>query len=135
MQFHVRVKSPGAVATLLEREAYEYPAEAATRGSWTLREMIGHLVSSGLAAYKGREVQRKLIRVLTAEQLQDQAKAGKVGMGGREVDPPPVDEGRAVERACDAFTQGLYLVLRMGRGYGADTTLGARRGWRSRSCN
>lgn len=76
----------------------------------TLRDLIGIVVSAELDAFKQRREVRRLDRVLSREQIDLGANAGKIAPEGRESpNAPSLD--RAIAEAIQAFEDGLYLVL------------------------
>jgi hypothetical protein len=76
----------------------------------TLRALVGLVVRAEVAAFRQRQEERKLIRALTARDIEAGAARGKVDMGGRDL-KQPVDEEEAVVVAVQAFADGLYLVI------------------------
>ena len=77
---------------------------------WTLRKLITHIVLDEVAAFRRRQEDRKVIRVLTAEQIDEGIAMGKVDMGGRDL-KQKVDPDAAVAAALQAFEDGNYLVI------------------------
>lgn len=76
----------------------------------TLRRLITAVVCAEVEAFRLRQRDRRLVRVLTEKEIRDGALAGKVDMGGRDPGPAP-DPEEAVAAALQAFLDGLYLVL------------------------
>ena len=93
-------------------EDYSVPPPAALAGGQpvTLRDLIGHVVRAEVAAFKQRQAERRLLKALTAKQIDDALAAGKVQAGGSEVDQH-VDPEQAVATAVEAFADGLFLVV------------------------
>lgn len=79
-------------------------------GGLTLRDLIARVVRAEVEAFRTRQGERKLIRALTADEIARGAAAGKVDMGGRDLEQE-VDEGQAVGAALQAFEDGMYLVV------------------------
>jgi hypothetical protein len=79
--------------------------------SVTLRDVITRLVMGDVAAFKKRQSQRQLVRVLSARELEEGAEKGRITLGGSAVPPQAVDEDAAVATALQAFEDGLYLVV------------------------
>ena len=52
----------------------------------TLRDLIARIVRDEVAAFRQRQEERKLIRALTAKQINEGAEKGKIDMGGRDLD-------------------------------------------------
>lgn len=76
----------------------------------TLRDLIARIVRDEVRAFKERQQQRRLIRVLTAREIEEGVARGKVDAGGHDLDQR-VDEDEAVGAALQAFVDGLYLVV------------------------
>ena len=86
------------------------PAAISTGGPVTLRELIEHVVRAEVEAFKTRQSERRLVKALTARQIQEGLATGKVSAGGSELDQK-VDPDQAVATALEAFTDGLFLVV------------------------
>jgi len=80
-------------------------------GQTTLHDLITAVVTSEVAAFHERQDQRKLARVLTAEQIQQSAEAGKIDAGGGQVEPQTVDLQDAIATALQGFEDGLYYTF------------------------
>jgi hypothetical protein len=76
----------------------------------TLRDLIARIVRAEVEAFRTRQAERKLVRALTARQIEEGAEQGKIDMGGRDLNQK-VDDDSAVGAALDAFADGLYLVV------------------------
>ena len=79
-------------------------------GELTLRELIARIVRSEVDAFERRERGRRLLRVLTDDEIVEGAARGKLDPGGREP-TGPVDDEVAVGAALQGFEDGLYLVI------------------------
>jgi hypothetical protein len=77
---------------------------------WTLRKLITHIVLEEVAAFRQRQEERKLIKALTAAQIEEGIAKGKVDRGGRDL-KQKVDPEAAVATALQAFEDGIYLVV------------------------
>ena len=77
----------------------------------SLRDVITRLVVGEVAAFKKRQSQRQLVRVLSAQDIDQGAEKGRIALGGSAVLPQEVDEDAAVATALQAFEDGLYLVV------------------------
>ncbi|MCI0682308.1 MAG: hypothetical protein L0Y71_09405 [Gemmataceae bacterium] len=77
---------------------------------WTLRRLITRIVREEVAAFRERQEERKVIKVLTAAQIDEGVAKGKVDMGGRDLQQK-VDPEAAVAAALQAFEDGIYLVV------------------------
>jgi hypothetical protein len=87
------------------------PPDAVAAGQpVTLRDLIGHVVRAEVAAFRQRQAERRLLRALTARQIDEGLAAGKVQAGGSTLDQA-VDPDQAVATAVEAFADGLFLVV------------------------
>jgi hypothetical protein len=77
----------------------------------TLRKLIDVVVRGEVAAFRQRQQDRQLWRVLTSREVEAGAERGKVAPGPSEVPAQAVDEEQAVGTALQAFEDGLYLVV------------------------
>jgi hypothetical protein len=80
-------------------------------GSVSLRDVITRLVVGEVAAFKKRQGQRQLVRVLSTREIEEGAEKGRIASGGSDVPPQEVDEDAAVATTLQAFEDGLYLVV------------------------
>jgi hypothetical protein len=85
-------------------------AEPDDSGGLTLRELITRVVRHEVHAFEKRDKARRLLRVLSNQQIEDGAARGKVDLGGRP-SSGPVDADQAVAAALQGFEDGLYLVI------------------------
>ena len=83
-------------------------------GNFALRNLIARIVRAEVAAFRDRQEERRLVRVLSAAEIAQGAARGKVDMGGRNLDQE-VDDEEAVAAALQAFEDGIYLVAVDGR--------------------
>jgi hypothetical protein len=89
---------------------FSVPPPASATGPVTLRDLIGHVVRAEVATFQDRQAERRLLKALTAKQIDDALATGKVSAGGSELDQA-VDAEAAVATAVEAFADGLYLVV------------------------
>jgi hypothetical protein len=75
-----------------------------------LRVLIAHVVRAEVNAFADRERERRFVRVLSREEIDRGARAGRVDPGGRPAGPS-VDPDAAVRVAVEAFEDGLYFVF------------------------
>lgn len=79
-------------------------------GPCTLSELLARVVADEVAVYEERRSDRALLRVLTEDEVRRGVALGGVDLGGRDLPAaPPV--AVAIERAVEAFTDGLYFVF------------------------
>ena len=76
----------------------------------TLRELITRIVREETAAFRQRQREQRLVRILTAPQIEEGLAKGRVLTGGRDLHQSVEDE-QAVAAALQAFEDGLYLVI------------------------
>lgn len=84
--------------------------ESSDGGPLTLRELITRVVRSEVSAFEKRERARRLIRVLSDQEISDGAAKGKIDSGGR-MPSGTVDSEAAIGAALQGFEDGLYLVI------------------------
>ncbi|MBT0566200.1 hypothetical protein [Williamsia sp. CHRR-6] len=76
----------------------------------TLREVLTHLVRQEIADYERHREQSRTLRVLTPADLARGVESGSYGREQRTLPaPPPLDT--AIERAIEAFGDGLFFVF------------------------
>lgn len=75
-----------------------------------LRALIAHIVRAEVAAYDARDGERRLVRVLSFNEIAAGAVAGRIDSGGHER-RARADADTAVATALEAFDDGLYLVF------------------------
>lgn len=109
-------KALGRKQPLFTDFSVPFPTDASD-GGITLRTLIDRIVRAEVEAFRMRQEERRLLRVLTADQIADAVDTGKVEMGGSEIEPQEVDEDAAVAIALQAFEDGLYLVAIDGVNY------------------
>jgi hypothetical protein len=66
--------------------------------------------SREVEAFKQRQEERRLVRILTECHFEEGMSKGRVDFGGRELHQP-VDADSAVATALQAFEDGIYLVI------------------------
>jgi len=75
-----------------------------------LRDLITSIVVKEVEAFRLRQEERKLARVMSSQQIQQSAQAGKVDPGERDLQQP-VNTDEAIGVALQAFEDGLYFVF------------------------
>lgn len=105
-------KAVGARRPLFADWSVPFPPDLKSDGDRiTLRDLISRVVRTEVEKFNTRQVQNQSLRVLSAKQIADAAKTGKVDAGGRETKPQKADPDEAVGAALTAFEDGLYLVV------------------------
>lgn len=80
-------------------------------GQTMLRALVAAVVTNEVASFHERQEQRRFMRVLTPEQLQQGAETGKIDSGGQAEDPQTIDVQDAIAAAQQSFEDGLYYVF------------------------
>jgi hypothetical protein len=75
-----------------------------------LRDLITSIVIKEVEAFRLRQEERKLARVMSSQQIQQSAQAGKVDPGERDLQQT-VNTDEAIGVALQAFEDGLYFVF------------------------
>lgn len=109
----IRGRGLGQRRPLFEDFSLPPPADVGDGGPLKLRELIAHVVCQEVSAFEKRQQARRLDRVLSAGEIHDGLRKGKVSPEGREPQLPNtvVDAQEAIETALEAFADGLYLVI------------------------
>ncbi|HXT36534.1 MAG TPA: hypothetical protein VN837_13245 [Chloroflexota bacterium] len=82
-------------------------------GVLRLRDVLAYLARAEVAAFAQRRQERRLLRVLSPDQIQQASASGKIVMTEFEEAQanPEADEDAAVTAALQAFEDGLYFVF------------------------
>jgi hypothetical protein len=75
-----------------------------------LSELLTEIVRAEIRAFRDRQSQRRLTKVLGLVEIEAGVALGKIDSGGSEIEQV-VDELGAVENALQAFKDGFYLVF------------------------
>ncbi len=76
----------------------------------TLRSLLTHIVEAEVEAFRSRQTQRRLLNILSPEQIQIGLEQGKIDSGGSELDQA-VEMETAIGTALQAFIDGFYFVF------------------------
>jgi hypothetical protein len=104
-------KAIGARRPLFADWSIPFPPEWSDAGGVTLRDLISRVVRAEVKAFRERQAERKVFKALTARQIEQGVARGKIEAGGSEVGEQSVDEEQAIGVACQAFEDGLFLVV------------------------
>lgn len=104
-------KALGTRRPLFADYSLPLPPQWSGGGGLTLRDLLDRVVRSEVQAFRERQSERQVFRTLTARQIEAGAESGKIEMGGSEVPLQEVDEDQAVAVACQAFEDGIFLVV------------------------
>ena len=86
------------------------PIDKNNGGSLKLRDLIRSIVDKEVDAFKSRQEERRLARVMSRQEIAQGAERGKVDPGERNLEQS-VDNEEAVAVALQAFQDGLYFVF------------------------
>jgi hypothetical protein len=75
-----------------------------------LAELLAEIVKAEIRAFRDRQSQRRLTKVLGLVEIEAGVALGKIDSGGSELEQV-VDELGAIENALQAFKDGFYLVF------------------------
>lgn len=105
MDIYVRVKAIGKRKDILAPTPYAIPD-----GICSLRQLLTAVVQKEVAQYNSKETEAQLIPFLTQQELDNQAKIGKVSFGTIYSDKK-ADPGKAVTNAIGCWEDGLVRVF------------------------
>lgn len=103
-------KTVGRKRPLFADWSFPPPPEIGDGGPITLRALIERIVRHEVRAFRERQVERTVERVLSRAQIDLGEERGKIDPGGR-IAPQEVDAEEAVANAWQCFEDGLYLVV------------------------
>ena len=106
----IRGKALGRKKPLFADWSIPFPPDLGDGGSLTLRDLITRVVRTEVEAFKKRQEERRLLRVLTEGDIARGVGKGKIESGGSDL-KQDVDPDQAVAVALEAFEDGLYLVV------------------------
>jgi hypothetical protein len=85
---------------------------ADTTSLFLLRHLIEYIVREEVRAFRIRQQERRLIHVLSPQQILDASREGKITMGGEQGQiRDEIDEDAAVQVALQGFVDGIYFVF------------------------
>lgn len=87
-------------------------ADTDTQQVFLLRDVVTALVRAEVQSFRLRQEERRILHMLSAQEINAAARTGKISMGGEdELAPVEVDEDEAVQVALQSFEDGVYLVF------------------------
>jgi len=111
IEFTVEGKVVGQKHPLFTDWHIELPPLADDQGDHLkLRDLITAIVAKEVDAFKTRQAERKLARVMSKQAIEQDAERGKVDPGERDLQQP-VNTEDALAVALQAFEDGLYFVF------------------------
>jgi hypothetical protein len=108
--FTVEGKVVGQKAPVFSDWHIELPPIEDNGDSLRLRDLISSIVVKEVDAYRGRQQERKLARMMTKQEIKLGATSGKVDPGGRDL-KQSLNTEEAIATALQAFEDGLYFVF------------------------
>lgn len=109
MKINVNLKSIGRRKASVKPEVYEIKGNPAT-----LRELILAVTETGVEEYNQRMEHSELLSCLTKEEIDDKAKAGKIGFGVN-YGENKAELSAAQANAIQCFEDGIYRVFQDGQ--------------------
>ena len=106
----VSAKQLGKRRPLFENFSVPTPPEFHGDDGVTLRDLISHIVRREVEAFRTRQAERRVFRVLSPGEIEEGAETGKIESGGSILNQP-VDEEAAVDAALTAFEDEMYLAV------------------------
>ena len=107
----IRGKQLGSRRQLFPDRSFPYPPDLERNGGrTTLRDLIDEIVRREVGAFRERQEERRLFRVLSQRDIAHGSNQGKIDPSGRDLEQE-VDEESAVATALQAFEDGLYYVF------------------------
>ena len=109
MKINVNLKSIGKRKASVKPVVYEIKGNPAT-----LRELILAVVRAGVEEYNQRVENGELLSCLTREEMDEKARAGKIGFGVN-YGEKKAGLAAAQENALQCFEDGIYRVFQDGK--------------------
>ncbi len=107
----VSAKIAGGKKPFLKDREMEIPGEISGPGSSPdLATLIEMVVREEVASFHKRQEERKLVEILSKENIDAVLETGRVSMGGHDFEQR-VEPEKAVANALEAFEDGLYFVF------------------------
>ncbi|MCE1245642.1 MAG: hypothetical protein LWY06_03240 [Firmicutes bacterium] len=109
----ISLKSIARKEAIIKEKPVEIDVRIDQQGFTSARDLISSVVRYEVAAFRERNEESKILRTLTAQQIEEGRDAGKIIITAQEDTPdqPPVNENRAVKTALQAFEDGLFYML------------------------
>jgi hypothetical protein len=76
----------------------------------TLEDLLTHIVHAEIDAFRTRQEQRRLVKVLSPVEIDRGIASGKIDSGGRDI-LQKIDEEEALKNALQSFQDGFYFVF------------------------
>jgi hypothetical protein len=76
----------------------------------TLEELLGEIIAAEIQAFRDRQSERRIAKVLGLVEIEAGVALGKISSGGSDLEQV-VDVQGAIDNALQAFQDGFYLVF------------------------
>ncbi|MBQ8055020.1 MAG: hypothetical protein IJ198_14660 [Lachnospiraceae bacterium] len=111
MQIRINVKGASRRKAAIVQQVREYPD-----GPMTVEEFLAETVRQNVRDYNERKEAGEILRLFSADVLEEKAESGKVSYGDP-MDDRKADEGKAVANALQCFDDGMVALFADGVRY------------------
>ena len=111
MQIRINVKGASRRKAAVVQQVREYPD-----GPMTVEEFLAETVRQNVRDYNERKEAGEILRLFSADVLEEKAQSGKVSYGDP-MDDRKADEGKAVVNALQCFDDGMVALFADGVRY------------------
>lgn len=111
MQIRINVKGASRRKAAVVQQVREYPD-----GPMTVEEFLAETVRQNVRDYNERKEAGEILRLFSADVLEEKAQSGKVSYGDP-MDDRKADEGKAVANALQCFDDGMVALFADGVRY------------------
>ena len=111
MQIRINVKGASRRKAAVVQQVREYPD-----GPMTVEEFLAETVRQNVRDYNERKEGGEILRLFSADVLEEKAQSGKVSYGAP-MDDRKADEGKAVANALQCFDDGMVALFADGVRY------------------
>ena len=111
MQIRINVKGASRRKAAIVQQVRDYPD-----GPMTVEEFLTETVRQNVREYNEKKDAGEILRLFSAETLDDKAESGKV-VYGAPMDDRKADEGKAIANALQCFDDGMVALFADGVRY------------------
>lgn len=111
MQIRINVKGASRRKAAIVQQVRDYPD-----GPMTVEEFLTETVRQNVREYNEKKDAGEILRLFSAEALDDKAESGKVAYGAP-MDDRKADEGKAIANALQCFDDGMVALFADGVRY------------------
>ncbi len=111
MQIRINVKGASRRKAAIVQQVRDYPD-----GPMTVEEFLTETVRQNVREYNEKKDAGEILRLFSAEALDDKAESGKVAYG-TPMDDRKADEGKAIANALQCFDDGMVALFADGVRY------------------